>query len=207
MVIFVEADNKLKDAQKEGVEVCEILQKANDDDEKQDGMSVESLQVPTLEDLQKTASPLTSEDQSEKANKEGFPKSVFTPIAKDINQKQVSHFKAMALLGKLFFGMKKPDTINEDNEPSLKESESSYEEDSDDFEDDEDEEEDKNSEEEEEEQVKDNNLVIVVVWCECVCPKIIIFINYKLFHHYMMNSNCKAIESNVEICNLNSLYF
>ena len=167
MVILVEADIKLKEAQKEGVEVCEILQEANDDDETQNGKSVETLQVPTLEDLQKPVSPPTSMDQSEKANKDGFPKSVFAPIAKDINQKQVSHFKAMALLGKLFFGMKKPDTINEDKEPSPTGTESSYEDDSDDFEDDDGDEEDESSDEEE--QVKTG---VHFKWLWVVCMRV-----------------------------------
>ncbi len=154
VVILVEADIKLKEAQKEGEEVCEILQEANDDNETQDGLSVERLQVPILEDLQKTVSPSTSKDHGEKANSEEIPKSVFAPIAKDINQKQVSHFKAMALLGKLFFGMKKQDTINEDKEPSPTGTESSYEDDSDDFEDEDEEDEISEEVEKEEKQVK-----------------------------------------------------
>jgi len=39
-------------------------------------------------------------------------------LNKDIQIRQVSHFKAMAILGKLFFGMKKSDPIEEESESS-----------------------------------------------------------------------------------------
>ena len=119
VVVLVEADIKLKEAQKEGLEINEVIQKAKEEDEPKEKVEP-AIEVPKTSHLAKT---------------------FFAPIAKDIKQKQVSHFKAMALLGKMFFSMKKEETIKEETESTKSESGSSYEDDSD-FEEDEEEEED-----------------------------------------------------------------